>query len=186
MTDYNEFDFNQEISADSYKSEIKTIEKGRYNFVIENAEISYTKKGYKQIMIDFKITDDNFKNYHVFERFVFATKEQSEFNLNKLAGIFKAIGFQSLKLNDLSNIIGYELSAYVYLKFNEYFGKNDPQLRQFEVKNYMQDSNEFEKKDVNKPQRKVHEPITVTKETPTPISKKSIIEKSDSNEDLPF
>jgi len=180
-----DFDFNMEIDTDEYDNENDIIEKGRHNFVVEDVENAVTKNGNKQIKFRFKVTSQKFKNYCVFYSLVFATKEQSEYNLKKVALIIKACQFKNLKLNELENLIGREFSADVFHKFNDYNGRNEPQVRLFEIKDYVKPAISEDKK--NGTQRKAPaEPTLVDKNTPSPISKKTNIKKDDDDDELFF
>ncbi len=173
-----DFDFNMEINTDGYDNENDIIEKGRYNFVIENVENSTTKNGNPQIKFRFKVSSQRFKNYCVFDSMVFATTEQKEYNLKKLALIIKACGFKTLKTNELENLIGREISAEVYHKFNDHFGRNEAQLRIFEMKDYVKAKIGEDKKNTTQRKKPV-EPTVVDKNTPSPISHKISTDKDD-------
>ncbi len=180
-----DFDFNMEIDTDGYDNEINIIEKGRYNFVIESADNSLTKNGNKQIKFKFKVTSQKYKNYCVFDSLVFATTDQIEFNLKKFALIAKACGFKNLKLNELENLIGREFSAEVFHKFNDHFGRNEPQVRLFEIKDYVKPAIGEDKK-TGSQRKPPAEPTLVNKNTPSPISKKTNIKKDDDDDDELF
>lgn len=186
-----DFNLNQEFNADDFEAESSIIEKGRYNFVIDHTELTNSKNGNQQIKIVFKVIGDKFKNYTIYERFTFATQAQAEFYMKKIAAIFRACGYQTFKLNELENIHGRELSAEVYHKFNEYYSKDEPQLRLFEAKDFDPKAVK-EKTATNSNTRKpAPQPTSVDKNTPSPISKtvaskKPVAKKVDDDDDLPF